>query len=129
MNVSQQEVSSTGDWYLDSVDAMQRSAEALKDSLDRTIHLLQWARDQRVAGETLETIVRGLMSRDGLTTRRSHEEAFRVFNKSVTAYRAVVIRALVEEEGMTLSDLARLLGVSRQMIGRLFRAAAPRSVS
>lgn len=117
MNLVPNEEPPAGDWYLDAIDEMERSAQDLKDALDRTIELLQGAREERLSGDTIAPIVRRLMAKNGLATRRAHDEAFRVFTATVTAYRAAVVRALIDDDAMTFSEVAKLLGVSRQMIG------------
>jgi hypothetical protein len=49
--------------------------------------------------------------------------AMRTFDESLQATRAVGIRLLVED-GLTLSEVARLMGRSRQFVSRLYHAAA-----
>ena len=46
------------------------------------------------------------------------------FNRRLTALRAEGIRLLVEEEGRTLTEVAVLVGRSRQFVTRLYRQAA-----
>jgi hypothetical protein len=112
------------DWYVESIDNVQRCADALHDALDQAVGALLIAREERIAGLPLPEMVARLVERGGTSARRSADEAFRAYTEAVTAYRAKVIRALVDEEGLTLSEIARSTGVSRQMVGRLYRAAS-----
>ena len=112
------------DWYVASIDRVAGCAEAAHKALDRTVEALMHARQERVAGVALLDIVKGLVERGGREARRSATEAFREFDRAVTAYRGAAIRALVDEEGLTLSEVAGLTAVSRQMVARLYHGAA-----
>ncbi len=111
------------DWYLDAIDAVQSAAAALHQTLDSSLSALLVARQERLEGAALLGIIDRLVERGGTATRRSVDEAFRAYADAITAYRAAAIRALVDEESMTLTEIARRTGVSRQMVGRLHRAA------
>jgi predicted DNA-binding protein (UPF0251 family) len=109
------------DWYVDAIDRVVSSAEALHAALDRIVEALGEARAERIAGGGLVEIVDGLLARGGTALRRSVDDAFRDYTQAITAYRARAIRGLVDEEGLTLAEVARRTGVSRQMVGRLYR--------
>jgi DNA-directed RNA polymerase specialized sigma24 family protein len=109
------------DWYLDSIDLVQRAADDLHASLDVVMDALADARTARVAGDGVVDIVRGLVARGGRETRLAPTQAFRAFEQAITAYRARAIQALVDDEHMTYTEIAGLLGVSRQMVARLYR--------
>jgi DNA-directed RNA polymerase specialized sigma24 family protein len=112
------------DWYLDSIDQVQRAADDLHASLDVAMDTLAHARTDRVAGDRLVDIIRGLIARGGRETRLAPTQAFHAFEQAITAYRARAIRALVDEEHMTYTEIAELIGVSRQMVARLYRATS-----
>lgn len=98
---------------------------------------------QRVGADVVETIdtarresaryVRYL--RDGgalaalYSNRRSGErrdqmfEVLAEFDRTLTRTRAEAIRLMVDDEGMSLSEVARLVGRSRQFVTRLYRSA------
>lgn len=116
------------DLIIDAIDNVQCRAVALHEALDRTVEALMTARQERVAGAPLVEIVTGFVERGGITTRRSVDEAFRAYTAAITAYRAEAVRALVDHGAMTLSEVARLVGVSRQMVSRLYRAGHTRDV-
>jgi hypothetical protein len=111
------------DWYLDRIDDVDRLAGELHDVLDQTIEAFMTARKARLAGAPLNEIVADAAARGGTNIRRTAAEACRAFTAAITEYRAATIRMLVDEEGMTFSDIGRITGVSRQMVGRLYRAA------
>jgi hypothetical protein len=109
------------DWYLDSIEQVERAADDLRASLDLVMDVLADARTARLSGDGLVDIIRGLIARGGRETRLAPTRSFRAFEQEMTAYRARSIRALVDEEHMTYTEIAQLIGVSRQMVARLYR--------
>jgi DNA-directed RNA polymerase specialized sigma24 family protein len=109
------------DWYLESIDQVQRSADDLHASLDLIMDALADARTAREAGDGLVDIIGGLVARGGREARLAPTQAFHAFEQAITAYRARAIRALVDDEHMTYTEIAELTGVSRQMVARLYR--------
>jgi hypothetical protein len=79
------------------------------------------ARQERLAGVPHTEIVKELIARGGVGSRRRADEACREFIAALSEFRAVSVRMMVDEDGMSFSDVARLAGVSRQMIARLYR--------
>jgi hypothetical protein len=114
-------MASNGDWYVEAVDGVERAALALHESLDQTVGALRDARDSRLAGAGLIDIVNELVQRGGRDLRLAPTAAFRAYEQAMTAYRGAAVRALVDEEHMSLSAVAELIGVSRQMVARLYR--------
>jgi hypothetical protein len=78
----------------------------------------------RETGADLVQTVHRLNELGGRETRLAPTAAFREFERAMTAYRATAIRLLVDDNGMSFSDVGKLIGVSRQMVARLYRAGA-----
>jgi hypothetical protein len=120
------------DWYVEAVDEVASAADRLHTSLDCLVKQLAITRSERLAGVGLLDIIGLPVDDGGRDARRAPTAAFKNFERAVTAYRARVIRALVDDEGMNFTSIGQLTGVSRQMIARLYRAAngdaAPRRV-
>jgi hypothetical protein len=53
--------------------------------------------------------------------RRGAARAIEAYQQAVTALRADVVRALVDEEGLPLTALAGRIGMSRQALTRLYQ--------
>ena len=51
-------------------------------------------------------------------------DAFIEFERSIQVMRARVVRALVDDEGFSLTEAARHLRISRQSAARLYEATA-----
>ena len=108
------------DSYVASIDAVAQAAEELRVALDSTLATLVPARQERLANVGMLEIVRGMAARGGRTTRLAPTVAFREFERAVTMCRARAVRALVDDEHLTFTEVANLTGVSRQMIARLY---------
>jgi hypothetical protein len=117
------------DWYVEAVDEVTSAADRLHTSLGRLVQLLEIARRRRLAGEDLLEIVRPLVDVTGRDVRRAPSADYKNFEQVLTAYRARTIRALIDDEGMNFSSVGLLIGLSRQMVARLYRAAGPAAAS
>jgi hypothetical protein len=115
------------DWYVASIDEVQRSADDLKAAIDRTVDALVEARASRLAGVELVDIVCRLVAGGGRETRLGPTRAFKAWEAAVTEYRAHAVRALVDEDQMTYTQIGELIGVSRQMVARLYQSATAES--
>jgi hypothetical protein len=65
--------------------------------------------------------VADLISQGGREARLRSSAAIEAFEHAVMVYRVGLIRAMVDEEKLSFAEVARLLGVSRQMVARLYR--------
>jgi len=72
----------------------------------------------------MSTIVDSLIGMGGRDTRLGAHDAFLEFERSIHAMRAHVVRSLVDDEGLSLTEAARSLRISRQAAARLYNAAA-----
>jgi hypothetical protein len=80
-----------------------------------------------MAGKPLDEIVHDLIAGGGRQKRLGSAEAFRQYEQAVASMRAGVVRALVDEDGLSLTEVSRRLGVSRQAAARLYQPAAEQS--
>ena len=110
------------DWFLAKIDAVEQAAEAARAALGRAPDVLGPARADRVAGRPLVQIAQDLANR-GAEARTGTALAYRRYEHAVFELRAAVVQALVDEEGVSFSQLAQAMGVTRQTVARLYRAA------
>jgi DNA-binding transcriptional ArsR family regulator len=110
-----------GDWFLDKIDAVEQAAKAARAALGRVPEVLEPARADRIAGQPLTQIAQQLTS-TGREARLDTIATYREYEHAVFELRAAVVRALVDEEGVTLSQLAQAMGVTRQTVARPYRA-------
>ena len=116
-------VAASQDWWIASIDRIEGAAKDLGEAVERVTDALWEARSRRLAGVRNIDIAKGLAGRGGRETRLGPTVAFRELEAALTDCRASMIRALVDEDHMTFTEVGVLIGVSRQMIARLYRRA------
>ena len=70
----------------------------------------------------MSEIVDDLIGGGGRDIRLGAAEAFRQFEREIQSMRVEVIRAMVDEEGLSMTDASARLGISRQAGARLYRS-------
>ena len=116
------------DWFLASVDRVERSAGIASEELRAAIEeLVGTTRVARADGRSLVEIVDLLIARRGREMRLRASAAFHDYERAVADMRAGIVRALVDEEGMTLSEAGLRLKISRQAATRLYQSGGQMS--
>ena len=80
------------------------------------------AREARLAGRPMSEIVEDLIRGGGRDIRLGAAEAFRQFEREIQSMRVGVIRAMIDDEGLSITDASARLGISRQAGARLYRS-------
>ena len=112
----------SAEWYDSAIDEVARAARRVCEALQTWDGDLVEARRLRATGApVVEMLHRGIAqgSRD---RRVAADEAIAAYRNAVKQLRVAAVRILVDDEGMTLTAVARLLRISRQMASRLYRA-------
>ena len=109
------------DCFVRAVQKVTDSGRTVCESIDAAVRPLERARDARLAGRPISEIVDELIRSGGRETRLHTAEAFRQFEREIQAMRVGVIRAMIDEEGLSISDASARLGISRQAGARLYR--------
>jgi predicted DNA-binding protein (UPF0251 family) len=112
------------DEYVVAIEQVELEAARLVESVRNVLEALRNAKQERIGGVPLPEIVAGLVETGGRRLRRSTDEAFVSYEQAMMNYRATAIGELVDEYGLSLSEVGRRIGVSRQMVGRLYRSGA-----
>ncbi len=108
------------DWFLAAIQRVSDSGETVCESVEAAVNALDKGRRARLAGRPMSEIVDDLISGGGRDIRLSAAEAFRQFERAIQSMRVEVIRAMVDEEGLSITDASARLGVSRQAGARLY---------
>ena len=111
-----------GDWYVESIGEVERAAQALHDAVERTVGMLRRARADRLHGTELAEIVGRMVDSGGQDTRRQADEAFADYERALSAYRVGTVRALVDDGGLSVADVAHLTGASPQVVADIYRS-------
>jgi hypothetical protein len=113
----------SADWYERAIDGVARSAREVSDALQAWNEDLTDAHRQRVLGVPLFEMVRSGIAHGSRDRRLAADEAIADYRAAVMRLRVAVVRNLVNTEGMTLTAVAKLFKVSRQMASRLYATA------
>jgi DNA invertase Pin-like site-specific DNA recombinase len=113
----------TEDWVLDALADVERTAEAARVELGSAVAVLAPVRAARLAGVPLPKLAADL-ARRGAVPRRAVAAAMQEYEQAVAALRTKVVRALVDEMGVPMSELARRMGVSRQAVSRIYKGSS-----
>jgi hypothetical protein len=117
------------DLFVASVKRVSDSGRTVRESVEAAVRPLLSARQARLAGRPMSEIVEDLISGGGRDIRLGAAEAFRQFEREIQAMRVGVIRAMIDEEGLSLTDASARLGISRQAGTRLYRSEEDHPVS
>ena len=76
--------------------------------------------EARNAGRSIVDVVDELIAAGGREIRLSAADAFHEYERAIASMRADVVRALVDEGGLSLTDVAKRMKISRQAAARLY---------
>jgi hypothetical protein len=115
------------EWFVEAVDQVTEAGRQACEAVQVAIRALEVGREARLAGKPLSEIVHDLMAGGGRQKRLGSAEAFRQYEQAVASMRAGIVRALVDEDDLSLTEVSRRLGVSRQAVARLYQPGAEQS--
>ena len=112
------------DWFMESVETVGDAAGAARSALTAVVESLQAALG--TAGPRCPSLrsVDGLIEEDETGVRACAIQAIVDYERALLSFRAGVLSHLVADDGLTLTEAARHLGISRQRARRLLAAAA-----
>jgi hypothetical protein len=110
------------DLFVASVQRVSDSGRTACESVEAAVRPLLRARQARLAGRPMSEIVEDLISGGGRDIRLGAAEAFRQFEREIQSMRVGVIRAMIDEEGLSITEASARLGISRQAGTRLYRS-------
>lgn len=113
------------DPFTAAAEGVTTAGRAACEAIDSAVRALEVGARARSKGTPLVEIVDELISSGGRGVRLSAADAFHEFERAVAEMRARVVRMLVDEDGMSLTEVARRLQISRQAVARLYREANP----
>jgi hypothetical protein len=116
----------TEDWF---AGAVERVADAGRDAclaIETAVGALREGREALQAGRSIVDVVDELIAAGGRETRLSAADAFREYERTIASMRAGVVRVLVDEGGLSLTDAAKRMKISRQAAARLYQSVPER---
>ena len=107
-------------WLLEAIKRIEQTGEDAQRAIGEGLASIDGARQRLVADIPVSEIVADLMAQGGREARLRSSAAIEAFEHAVMMYRVGLIRAMVDEEKLSFAEVARRMGVSRQMIARLY---------
>ena len=107
---------------LEAIKRVEQTGEEAQNAIREGVASIDCAREQLVAGVPVSEIVDDLIARGGREARLRSSAAIDAFEHAVMVYRVGLIRAMVDDEKLRFTEVGSRLGVSRQMIARLYRS-------
>lgn len=108
------------DWFIEAVERVAEAGRQACLAIDAAVSALRVGCEARNGGRPIVDIVDELIVAGGREIRLGAAEAFREYERAIASMRADVVRALVDEGGLSLTDAAKRLKISRQAAARLY---------
>jgi hypothetical protein len=113
----------TEDWFVGAVDRVADAGREACLAIEAAVGALQRGREARATGRSLDEVVDQLIESGGREARLSATERFHEYERAIASMRAAVVQALVDEDGLSFTDVAKRLKISRQAAARLYETA------
>jgi hypothetical protein len=110
----------TDDWFAGAVESVAEAGQRACRAIDTAVEALREGGVAHSAGRSMVDVVDDLIGAGGRETRLSAAEAFHDFERAVASMRAGVVRELVDVGGLSLTDVAKRMMISRQAAARLY---------
>jgi hypothetical protein len=111
----------TEDWFVGAVERVAEAGRQACLAIDAAVGALREGCEARNAGGSIVDVVDEMIAAGGRETRLSAAQAFREYERAIASMRASVVRALVDVGGLSLTDVAKRLKISRQAAARLYQ--------
>lgn len=109
------------DWFLAAIDRVESAGLEAIAALGAGLAVLPPARADRRAGRPLPELAAAMVGRGSRQARVEASARLHAFERAVMLLRADLARHLIDD-GLSMSEVAELFGVSRHMVARLARA-------
>ncbi len=106
---------------LEAIKRIEQTGVEAQRAIGEGLASMDGARERLIAGVPVSKIVADLIEQGGRDARLRSSAAIDAFEHAVMKYRVGLIRAMVDEEELSFAEVAHRMGVSRQMIARLYR--------
>jgi DNA-directed RNA polymerase specialized sigma24 family protein len=111
------------DPFVAAAEEVVAAGRAACGAIESAIRALEVGVRARATGTPLVDVVDELIGAGGRDVRLSASDAYHEFERAIAAMRAQVVCTLVEHDGLSLTDVALRLQISRQAVARLHRHA------
>jgi hypothetical protein len=116
----------TEEWFAGAVERVAAAGREACVAIETAVGALREGYEARNAGRSVVDVVDELIAAGGRETRLSAADAFREYERAIASMRASAVRALVDEGGLSLTDVAKRMKISRQAAARLYEPVRER---
>src|ERR1700685_516430 len=110
----------TEDWFAAAVERVEVAGRQACLAIETAVGALREGFEARNAGRSIVDVVDDLIGAGGRETRLSAADEFREYERAIASMRAGVVRALVDDGGLSLTEVAKHMKISRQAASRLY---------
>ncbi|MCU1391923.1 MAG: hypothetical protein JWM34_351 [Ilumatobacteraceae bacterium] len=111
------------DPFVDAVGEVAAAGRAACEAIAAAVRPLEVGALARAAGVPVVHIVDELIGSGGRELRLATADAFHEFERALAEMRARVVCTLIQEDGLSLTEVGHRLQISRQAVARLYRHA------
>ena len=112
------------DPFVAATEEVAAAGRAVCDAVEAAVGALEAGAQARAAGTPLGDVVDDLIRAGGRNARLATAHAFHEFERALLDMRAGVVRSLVDDDGLSMTEVAARLRISRQAVARLYRHSA-----
>lgn len=109
------------DPFLVAIEDVAEAGRAACMAIEAAVSALEVGARSRTAGVPLVEIVDELISAGGREVRLAAGHRFHEFERAVAEMRACVVRILIDDDGLSFTEVGLRLHISRQAVARLYR--------
>jgi hypothetical protein len=110
----------TEDWFVEAVERVADAGRQACLAIESAVGALRQGYETWNVDHSIVDLIDELIAAGGREARLSAADAFREYERAINAMRTRVVRALVDEAGLSLTDVAKRLKISRQAAARLY---------
>ncbi|HWC35671.1 MAG TPA: hypothetical protein VG650_12710 [Mycobacteriales bacterium] len=108
------------DWFVVAVEQVAEAGREACLAIEAAVSALREGCSARAAGRSVVDVVDQLIGGGGREVRLSAADAFHDYERAIASMRAGVVRELVDEGGLSLTEAAKRMRISRQAAARLY---------
>jgi hypothetical protein len=117
------------DPFVAAADEVALAGRAACEVIESAVRALEVGARARTTGIPMVDVVDRLIGAGGRDVRLATADAFHQFERALIEMRARVVCTLVDDDGLSLTEVGRRLHISRQAVARLYRHSKERGGS
>jgi hypothetical protein len=121
-NDSNGETALPEDRFGEDAERVAKAAQAVNEALAATLESVENGCQLWRGGVPLADVIDQMIAAGMRGVRMKCADTFLEYERAILVMRANIVRTLVDHEGLTLTEVARKMRISRQACARLYRS-------